>query len=80
MTGVPDDGSDRRLMVFEQTYRQHEFSELVRVTVLMAERLIRLLRKPDEAASGVVPLQGETSRRRVHGIGLGPPPQSVGDG
>lgn len=80
MTGVTDDGSDRQLMVFEQTYRQHEFSELVRVTILLAERLVRLLRKPDEAASGVLPLQGETLRRRVHSIGLGSPPQSVGDG
>ena len=79
MTGIPDDGSYRQLMVFEQTYRQHEFSELVRVTISLAERLTRLLRKPDKAASGVLPRQGETLHRRLHSIGLGSPPQSVGD-
>jgi hypothetical protein len=80
MTGVTDDGTDRHVMVFEQTYRRHEFSELVRVTILLAEWLSRLLRKPDAAASGVLPLHGETSFRRRHTIGHGPPPQSVGDG
>jgi hypothetical protein len=80
MTGVTEDGADRHVTVFEQTYRRHEFSELVRVTILLAEWLIHLRGKADAAALGVQPLHGETSLRRRHAIGLGPPPQSVGDG
>ena len=80
MTGVSDDGAERHATAFEDAYRRHEFSELVGIALLLADCLGGVLRKRSAAASGAQPLKGGTSRRRLHGSGLGPPAHTAGDG
>ena len=58
---------------FEDVYRQHEFSPLVGLTLLLADRIGRFLRKPNAAATNRISREQDTLHRDVAPAGANAP-------